>query len=276
MKKLLLFLLLIPCLIFGQGMTSNVRKYGASGKYIEYTPTTMSPRGVILYLHGLGERGTDITLVERNEVPKLFKLGKEVPYIVIAPQLDLLYTQWPKGVIISMLNILDTYDLDKHVTGLSLGGWGTYGAILTAYEYNGNKPGYFKTAASVCGKSATTNWDAFKGLYIKIYHGTKDGTWSMGEDKRIADALTAIDKRDSTNYCSYKWYEGYGHAIWPMAYDFSVDGYWWFLDDYYRMQPQPMPEDKVLKFVVINDVGHIETEGGKVYEWELKLQEKAF
>src|SRR4051812_7824317 len=83
--KLTLLLLIAPIFLFGQ-MKREVLNYNGI-QYLKYTPTTMAVKGAILYLHGIGERGSDITLVERNEIPKQLKAGMEVPYIVVAPQL---------------------------------------------------------------------------------------------------------------------------------------------------------------------------------------------
>lgn len=228
MKKLLLFLLIIPSLIFGQMKVTDCN-YLSTYKYRVYEPTNFKPKGVILYFAGTGERGSDLNILERNEIPKLFKSGVEKPFIVICPQLDLAKTAWGTAEIYSMLNILDAYarfyGIDKHVTGLSLGGMGTYAAVILAYTYNGNKPGYFKTAAPVCGRTSTTNIEVFKNMSIKIYHGLKDSQVPVSPDQTLFKLLT-----DNHLDVEAKFYEGWDHPIWGMAYDESLDGYWRYLE----------------------------------------------
>jgi Predicted peptidase len=41
---------------------------------------------LVLFLHGVGERGDDIDLVETHGLPKVMKNGKTFPFITVAPQ----------------------------------------------------------------------------------------------------------------------------------------------------------------------------------------------
>lgn len=241
MKYLLLTILLTSTICSAQ-MKYTDGHFNSSGNYRVYEPTHLKPIGIILYFHGLGERSdTDLSLIERNEIPKLFKNGVEKPFIVICPQLSSSKNGWGSGEIYPMLNLMDAYarfyKVDKHVTGLSLGGMATYGAISAAYSYNDNKPGYFKTAAPVCGKSAISTAEPFKGTAIKIFHGTSDGTVGIGEDYRIAKMLQAagID-------VEFKWYVGAGHNIWGTAYNESTESYWrWLESKIEPVEPDPLP-----------------------------------
>lgn len=253
MKKLLLIIFLIPAICSAQ-MKYTDGHFNSSGNYRVYEPTNLKPIGVILYFHGLGERSdTDLSLIERNEIPKLFKNGVEKPFIVICPQLSPSKNGWGSGEIIPMLNLIDAYarfyKVDKHVTGLSLGGMATYGAIATAFSYNGNKPGYFKTAAPVCGKSAITTAEPFKGTSIKIFHGTSDGTVGISEDYRILKMLqtAGVD-------VEYKWYIGSGHNIWGTAYNESTESYWRWLES--KIGPvivEPEPSQDTIRIKIITD-----------------------
>lgn len=121
MKKLLLILFLIPALC-GAQMKYTDGHFNTAGNYRVYEPTHFKPVGIILYFHGLGERSdTDLSLIERNEIPKLFKNGIEKPFIVICPQLSTSKNGWGNGEIVPMLNLMDAYarfyKVDKHVTG---------------------------------------------------------------------------------------------------------------------------------------------------------------
>lgn len=249
MKKfIILIIFLIPAICSGQ-MKSSIKTYGFSGKYIKYEPTTMKPVGVILYFHGAGERGSDISVLERNELPKLFKNGVEKPFIVICPQLAGDKTSWGTNEIVTMLNILDTYEgLEKHVTGLSLGGMATYSAVIKAYEYMGNKPGYFKTAVSVCGRTSTSNWQAFQGTAVKVYHGTKDTTVPISPDI----ALVKLLQNNNVDVQSV-FYEGAGHIIWGTAYNESESSYWKYLKQKIEPPPVSTPDSVRVKIYVEGD-----------------------
>src|SRR5262245_18467696 len=41
---------------------------------------------LLLFLHGVGERGSDLVLVKINGLPKLIEAGKTFPFVVISPQ----------------------------------------------------------------------------------------------------------------------------------------------------------------------------------------------
>ncbi len=40
----------------------------------------------MLFLHGAGERGDDLTLVKKHGPPKLIEAGQQFPFIVVSPQ----------------------------------------------------------------------------------------------------------------------------------------------------------------------------------------------
>ena len=41
---------------------------------------------LVLFLHGAGERGNDLSLVEKHGIPKMINNGEHFPFITIAPQ----------------------------------------------------------------------------------------------------------------------------------------------------------------------------------------------
>ena len=41
---------------------------------------------LILFLHGAGERGSDLEMVKKHGPPKLIAAGKDIPAIVVSPQ----------------------------------------------------------------------------------------------------------------------------------------------------------------------------------------------
>ena len=40
----------------------------------------------MIFLHGAGERGSDLELVKRHGPPKLVEAGKDLPFIIVSPQ----------------------------------------------------------------------------------------------------------------------------------------------------------------------------------------------
>jgi predicted peptidase len=183
-------------------------------------PKDNDPEAVILYLHGLGEVGMDLNVLYRNDIPKQIKTGLEKPAVIIAPQVNS-GTSWPKNTLLKAFTVLDTYNLDRHVTGLSLGGRGTYAAIINSYAHNGNQPGYFKTAAPIAGNTATLDYTKYIGTAVKIYHGNRDTTIGINSDRKLYAYLKqhGIDVQ-------MKEYNA-GHSVWPMAYQNDEYWAWW-------------------------------------------------
>ena len=92
---------------------------------------------LILFLHGMGERGTDLELVKIHGIPKIVKTQKDFPFIAISPQCPIEYVWRDKEMLQAVesliLKIIKNYQVDKtrvYVTGLSMGGRGTW-AIAT-------------------------------------------------------------------------------------------------------------------------------------------------
>jgi len=58
-------------------------------KYLLYLPKEYeqkTPCPVLLFLHGSGERGDDLSLVKKHGPPKLIEAGQQFPFIVVSPQ----------------------------------------------------------------------------------------------------------------------------------------------------------------------------------------------
>ena len=105
--------------------------------YLKYTPTT-TPKGAVLFLTGIGERGSNLTLLENVEIPKQLKNGLEVPYIVVAPQLPSSYGGWYGNITNPIIDMMKGYGLDMHLTDLNLG-------TMSVPTIISEKPGVFKT-----------------------------------------------------------------------------------------------------------------------------------
>ena len=43
---------------------------------------------VVVFLHGIGERGADARKVAANGLPKLFETGQDFPFILLSPQCE--------------------------------------------------------------------------------------------------------------------------------------------------------------------------------------------
>lgn len=126
----------------------------------------------ILFLHGSGERGGDESLLAFQALPKYLSAGREIPAAVICPQCPE-ETNW-KGILpqlgFVLEDVLQHYPIDRKrvaVTGISMGGFGTWYAACTW-------PEKFCRAAPICGAGDPVLAPLAKHIPWRIFHGDAD------------------------------------------------------------------------------------------------------
>lgn len=111
------------------GCTSAPANY----EYLLYLPEgyaeQQEPWPLLLSLHGAGERGDSLALVNVHGPPKLIDEGQGFPFIVVSRQCPE-HQRWSVKTLDKLLNdIVAQYRIDEdriYVTGLSLGGYRTW------------------------------------------------------------------------------------------------------------------------------------------------------
>src|SRR5436190_19877428 len=119
--------------------------------YLLFLPRGYEPSGkrwpLILFLHGAGERGSDIQKVATHGPPKKVKNDPDFPFIVVSPQCPE-REHWSNDSLLLLLEeVLNKYSVDTnrvYLTGLSMGGYGTWSLAL-AY------PEKFAAIVPICG-----------------------------------------------------------------------------------------------------------------------------
>jgi predicted peptidase len=187
---------------------------------------------LILFLHGSGECGADNQRQIKVGVPALvatlLKRPVAEPVILLAPQCP--PTNWfvrglafnesysqPTEPARSMALTLELVrslvatrqaDPDRlYITGLSLGGFGTWDAIQ-------REPGLFAAAVPICGGGDLRRVRDIRGLPIWVFHGSADKNVPVACSRRMVAAL----KQAGNRKVKYTEYEGVGHAVWDRAY----------------------------------------------------------
>src|SRR6058998_1919945 len=90
-----------------------------TSQYLLYLPGEYSARPrqrwpLILFLHGAGERGADISLVAIHGPPKLLKQGKDFPFIIVSPQCPA-NQRWDNDVLLALLDEIEAkYKVDRN------------------------------------------------------------------------------------------------------------------------------------------------------------------
>lgn len=127
---------------------------------------------LIVFLHGSGERGTNLDLVKAHS-PFTYKNLIKEPVAILAPQCpDGMW--WDTQAIYFLIKeIVQKYKIDEsriYLTGLSMGGWGTL-------KLAGEHPEMFAAVAPVCAPTdmvMEATIQNYKDLNLKIYQGGMD------------------------------------------------------------------------------------------------------
>jgi len=176
---------------------------------------------VILFLHGAGERGSDLNLVKKHGPPKIVEERKDFPFIVISPQCpeDAWWTNETDGLINLLDDIVANYNVDKeriYLTGLSMGGYGTW---ALAAEY----PERFAAIAPICGGGRRIMAEKFEDVPVWAFHGAKDPVVPLKESE---DIVNAIKERGGDAKLTV--YPEAGHDSWTETYNNQAI-YDWFM-----------------------------------------------
>jgi len=173
---------------------------------------------MILFLHGSGERGTNVWKVAVHGPPKNVTGQPDFPFIIVSPQCPEHQT-WSKDVLLALLDeVMAKYAVDSkrvYLTGLSMGGYGTWDLGLT-------HPEKFAAIVPICGGgqlisvilSSREQGPALKSLGVWAFHGGKDPVVPLEESQRMVDALKKVGAKDARLTV----YPDAGHDSWTESY----------------------------------------------------------
>ncbi len=174
--RLTLMLVQFSMISFSQEIKGNFTKEAKTTLQLHYIlqlPTNLKEKfPLIVFLHGSGERGTDLEQV-KNHSPFTYQNLIKQPVAILAPQCPE-NVWWDTNAVYQLiLEISSKYNVDKsriYLTGLSMGGWGTW---KLAEEH----PELFAAIATVCGpvdQMMMFEVEKLKDMPIQIFHGALD------------------------------------------------------------------------------------------------------
>jgi predicted peptidase len=186
---------------------------------------------LVLFLHGAGECGKDNEAQLKHGVAEFAtkENRKNYPCFLVAPQCpsvrgggwakidfrakEIKLADKPSEPGRLALELVDAlqkeYSIDSkriYVTGLSMGGYGTWDAIC-------RHPDKFAAAVPVCGGGDLNQAEKIAKLPIWVFHGAKDGAVKV---ERSRDMVEAIKKAGGKP--KYTEYPEVGHDSWVKAY----------------------------------------------------------
>lgn len=215
---------------------------GETLRYRLYKPS--EPRSgerypLVLFLHGAGERGDDNAAQLKHGVREFMERQDQNPCYLLVPQCPTgkrwVEADWseesgkgtfPEDPSVTMRGVLDVIDalvasepIDPqrmYVTGLSMGGYGTWYA-------SGFKGTPFVAAAPVCGGGDPQWASRYVGMPLWAFHGDADRAVPV---KRSREMIAAI--KEAGGEAKYTEYPGVGHDSWTQTYADDAFHAWLF------------------------------------------------
>jgi predicted peptidase len=202
-------------------LTRTVKVGGESYTYQLFVPASLAGKKdvpVILFLHGIGQRGEGGFLPAGGAAGGFVRQYLEqVPAVVLLPQCRkgrFWHDQEMERMVLAELEqTASEFSADTkrlYLAGVSMGGFG-------AWHLAAGHQGKFAALAVICGGSTLTNGDRFAPVARKIgrtpvwvFHGSDDRVVPVTESRGMVEAL----KRVEGSRVRYSEYEGVGHNVW--------------------------------------------------------------
>jgi predicted peptidase len=181
--------------------------------------TTPQKKPLVLFLHGMGERGTD-NVAQTTWMDKLVNHTKSGPHAsyVLAPQIDT--NMWFQGsanqpteamslTIKAIKQVIATENIDPsrvYVTGVSMGGMGTWDILA-------REPKLFAAAVPMSGGGDPSTAEKIKDVPVWAFHGDQDTVVPISATRDMIGAL-----RSAGGDPKYTEVAGGGHVIWDDVY----------------------------------------------------------
>jgi dienelactone hydrolase len=173
---------------------------------------------VVVFLHGRGSGGSDNEKHLRSVPRMLVEKGfyRKNPSFVIAPQCPDDGRGWRGQFLDDVIGLVNQavkdLPVDKnrlYITGLSMGGFGTWSAIA-------EEPDLFAAAVPVCGGGDPRSARAIKDIPIWAHHGVADEVVPVTASQIMVAALEK--EKAPIRYTEYDKESGVRHDAWTPCY----------------------------------------------------------
>jgi predicted peptidase len=189
---------------------------------------------LIMFLHGVGERGNDVWRANIHGPSKYAAQNPDFPFILVTP-LCPGEEVWSNEVLMTLLDeVIKKHNVDEkriYLTGLSMGGYGTWNLGLAHAKR-------FAAIAPVCGGgerieillaargyAGPVKINDLRSLPIWVFHGAKDTVVPLEESERMVRAL----KEAKCENVKLTVYPEAQHDAWTETYN-NPELYKWFLE----------------------------------------------
>lgn len=192
--------------------------------YLLFVPKDYATNGkkwpLMLFLHGLGECGNnELEKVKIHGPPSFVDSRPDFPFVLVSPQLSPpmgemkdVPAAWKPAPLIQLVDhVVKHLRIDPtrvYVTGLSMGGYGTW-RLVSAY------PERFAAAVPICGGGdPKTMASSLRRVPIWAFHGARDSVVPLCKSQEMVHAVQCAggDVRLTV-------YPGVEHNSWKPTYD---------------------------------------------------------
>lgn len=185
---------------------------GIDYRYLLYRSKTRQGEKLplIVFLHGAGERGENLSLLKAHSIPQMFDGEVDYPCIVVSPQCaaNSFWTAQIPQLKMFIDTVAEQYPVDKeriHLTGVSMGGFGTWHMAM-AY------PDMFASIVPICGGGMPWNAGVLT-MPVRAFHGEADTVVDVRESIAMYESLKKTNQ-DATLTI----FPGVDHNAWDYAY----------------------------------------------------------
>lgn len=189
---------------------------------------------LILFLHGAGERGDDVWRSSIHGPSKYAAQNPDFPFILVTPACPA-EGVWSNDVLLELLDeVISKHNVDEkrlYLTGLSMGGYGTWNLGLThAERFAAIAPicgggGRIEVLLAARGYTGPVKIEPLRTLPVWAFHGAKDPVVPIEESERMIRALEEAKCKE----VKFTVYPEAQHDSWTETYN-NPALYDWFLN----------------------------------------------
>lgn len=155
----------------------------------DYSPDKKYP--LLIYLHGAGSRGGDISIISDTVVGPLGEVnrGKNLPFIIVSPQCNVkMWFEISETVLGFIDMVAARNDVDPtriYLSGTSMGGYACWYFAMFRAEL-------FAAILPVCGGGMPAFASYLKGLPVWAHHGALDNVVDVNETLAMVKELRRL------------------------------------------------------------------------------------
>lgn len=253
MKKLILLLILCSTVCFAQLRDIKTTGGTRAKLYLPIEYDSLEKFPLMIFLHGIGERGTNLNAVLKNGPPYWINTGINFPFIVVAPQLEPDKSYNNPWIDELLEYVASTYKVNRcaiWLVGFSFGGVGVMGYV--------EDPAYIKKIAAFVTIAGGNNDPTKANVIVNegtegwMFHSTNDTVVPILRTTRMVDAVNLLAGKEQIKLTKY----AAGHIIANKATN-PVDNKAFY--DWLASHVKPGAPEDVIKMKVVDGVLKVQT-----------------